>query len=318
MIDIIDFSSWAVADSYTTSGRSSKKWLSDKEHIGLFKYPKSLETTEPASEKIAEMLAAKIGLPCSRIDIGILNGDIGSFSYLINNSSENEDLTEGVVFITAPYPDYDVNKLICQNTREPYSIEMVMNTFNYLAEIVMPEENRELAKQQFFPKMKRDFLNILIFDALIGNSDRHHSNWAILTKQGESRMYLRGIAPIYDNGSSLCAYESEEGAKQSRIDNNKMRAIIQTKSKAIIRLDNLSTRRPTHMQVLKYIKDNFSKELGGFEIVDKIMEVLSPEVFRDILSEFPNTLLSDEKKELIAHFLSVRQQLIFDIFYEEG
>lgn len=40
------------------------------------------------------------------------------------------------------------------------------------------------------------FAGYLTFDALIGNTDRHHENWAIVAE-------TRGLAPSYDHGASL-------------------------------------------------------------------------------------------------------------------
>ena len=42
------------------------------------------------------------------------------------------------------------------------------------------------------------FIKIMIFDALIGEQDRHEENWGITEKQGKNF-----ISPLYDNGDSL-------------------------------------------------------------------------------------------------------------------
>ena len=44
----------------------------------------------------------------------------------------------------------------------------------------------------------KDFIKIMIFDALIGEQDRHEENWGITEKEGKSF-----ISPLYDNGDSL-------------------------------------------------------------------------------------------------------------------
>ena len=41
----------------------------------------------------------------------------------------------------------------------------------------------------------KDFLVIPIFDALIGNSDRHHSNWGIVKNKINGNIR---ISPLYD------------------------------------------------------------------------------------------------------------------------
>ena len=50
----------------------------------------------------------------------------------------------------------------------------------------------------------------MIFDFIIGNSDRHSNNWAIIKKAKEKER----LAPIYDNGSSLCALVKESQIKR--------------------------------------------------------------------------------------------------------
>ena len=40
------------------------------------------------------------------------------------------------------------------------------------------------------------FTGYLTFDALVGNTDRHHENWAVLTGS-------QSLAPTYDHGASL-------------------------------------------------------------------------------------------------------------------
>ena len=101
-------------------------------------------------------------------------------SYMI--LKEDEDLIEGIHYITNIYKTYDQDKFIDYNSNEPYSIKMIMNS---------------LVKTN----LESDFLVIPIFDALIGNSDRHHSNWGIVKNKitGSIR-----ISPLYDNGSLLC------------------------------------------------------------------------------------------------------------------
>lgn len=50
--------------------------------------------------------------------------------------------------------------------------------------------------------------NALMFDALIGNTDRHQDNWALLFRNrpaqgGNARMPVGRISPLFDNGTSL-------------------------------------------------------------------------------------------------------------------
>ena len=68
---------------------------------------------------------------------------------------------------------------------------------------------------------------MLMFDYLIGNSDRHQNNWAILIENGKMQW-----SPLYDNSSSLCAYISEKNIPNYMgKDKNRWNSLIDTKSK---------------------------------------------------------------------------------------
>lgn len=50
----------------------------------------------------------------------------------------------------------------------------------------------------------RDFIRMLTFDALLGNTDRHQDNWGIILSNTRDRMQFEGrIAPAFDNGTSM-------------------------------------------------------------------------------------------------------------------
>ncbi len=60
----------------------------------------------------------------------------------------------------------------------------------------------------------KEWAKILIFDALIGNTDRHHDNWGIITQFGslneaerkrksKEKTYVNKMSPAFDNGTSM-------------------------------------------------------------------------------------------------------------------
>ena len=153
---LINFDNWEVDEnSPFGSGASEKQWLVNPitYEKGIFKYPKGIDIGKPTgeywAEKIASELAAILKLECAKVDIGTFNGRIGSMSYMI--LSEDEELIEGIHYITNIYKTYDQDKFIDYNSNEPYSIKMIMNS---------------LVKTN----LESNFLIIPIFDALIGNS----------------------------------------------------------------------------------------------------------------------------------------------------
>lgn len=174
---IIDYTGWQPYEGLAAgSGRSEKEWLiSDDGRIGLFKYPKidpatNSVTTEHISEHMAAQIGKLVGVKTAQVDLGRRNGRIGSMSYLVK--AETENLIEGINFIVGRYPNYNATTMIDETSGSYYSLEMLEETGKWSVE--------------------NEWIEMLIFDALIGNADRHQSNWAILIE------YL-GTQEIEDN-----------------------------------------------------------------------------------------------------------------------
>lgn len=60
------------------------------------------------------------------------------------------------------------------------------------------------------------FIGYLLLDAIIGNTDRHHENWAVMmTRDGSGSRNLQ-LAPTYDHASSL-GRELPDSKRESRL-----------------------------------------------------------------------------------------------------
>lgn len=289
-----DFSHWRVYDGASEgSGRSEKIWLieEDSQQIGLFKFKKDEGTTDHISECIAYQLARLLEIECAQFELGIYNGREGSMSYSVLTKA-NQNLIEGINYINNKYPQYDINQLKDRESGKVYSLEMIKES---LPDCVS------------FDK----FLVIPLFDYLIGNTDRHQNNWALISENGSSR-----LSPLYDNSSSLCAYMKENELK-SCLGNDavKWRSVVDTKSKSIIRITADETKRPTHLEVLQYIKENYYEETQ--EIVYKILNIVNEENIDKILGDFDDSILSQNKKKVIKKFLISKVIKMNEVYFEK-
>jgi hypothetical protein len=77
----------------------------------------------------------------------------------------------------------------------------------------------EMAEWQFF------WCDMLLFDALIGNTDRHQDNWGLLLQQIENSVPRIRMAPVFDNGTSL-GYEILESKMADFFISNRMQKYI--------------------------------------------------------------------------------------------
>ena len=289
-----DFSFWKEYDGASEgSGRSEKIWLQnpDTGQIGLFKFKKDIDTTDNISECIAYDLACILGIPCAKFEVGMYEGRVGSMSYNILKKPD-QILVEGIHFIMLMYPKYNTELFIDTMTSHRYSIEMIKK-----------------AIERFVPI--DDLLKMLMFDYLIGNSDRHQNNWAILIENGKMQW-----SPLYDNSSSLCAYISEKNIPNYMgKDKNRWNSLIDTKSKSLIRCREIDEKRPTHLEVLKYLKENYFDDTYVF--AKNIVSLLTEENIYRILDLYSEDGLSEKKKMLILKFLLDKIKMMNYIYFGE-
>jgi hypothetical protein len=74
-------------------------------------------------------------------------------------------------------------------------------THNFLSSVSLLEKYKNDEKFEFIGDSDEFWVNMFIFDALIGNTDRHQNNWALLYSNDEIKQ-IKG-APYFDNGTSM-------------------------------------------------------------------------------------------------------------------
>lgn len=298
MFDVVDFSAWKEYDGFAEgSGRSEKIWLiSETGQIGLFKYPKidpedGKETTEHISEHLAHQLGKILEIPTATVDIGFRDKRIGSMSYLVRKN--DEALCEGINFISGRYPNFNAETMQDENSGIYYCIDHIFGS-------VPPIVPQEI------------WLEMMLFDYLIGNTDRHQSNWGLLLKVSTDKKRIRlRRCPLYDNGSSLCCYvnESQLAAYAGR-DTRRFDALVDSKSKSMIRIDGSIKKRPSHTDVVRYLLTEFS---DTEVIAKKFIRLLDAATIDALLDQYPATILSREKNQLIRRYLYRKIELLTQI-----
>ncbi|RCS26470.1 hypothetical protein DUT90_11980 [Polaribacter sp. WD7] len=165
-----DVTDWDVIVYQNTTGSRSKKIIREPETEDeyFFKGSKELADGEIRypSEFWSEIVSSKIGqyLKFNILDYNIgYNKDgtqkIGCLSKSMVLNSKNK-LTEGKVYLTGYKSSYNPEK-----DKKEYTFQFIRDTLSFFN----------------YSNYIKNLLEIIVFDALIGNSDRHQENWGIIT-----------------------------------------------------------------------------------------------------------------------------------------
>ena len=304
MIELMNFDKWIKPEDLSeASGTSEKMWLRspDGEKTGLFKFPKVQDhpgkpesiSTEHISEWIASQLGKCLGVTCAEIELGFRDGRIGSLSVLVPElSNSSAELIEGVNFIKGKYPNYDANAMMNRDDNTYYCLDHILN-----------------ATQDYLPT--QFWVEVLLFDFLIGNSDRHHSNWALLKQPGQRYT----PCPLYDNGSSLCGYVTEKQIERLfSKDVGPMNRQTDTGSCSRIRIDGHMKKIPTHKMVIRHILMAYPRI--AVPVAQSFLKHLTPDQVGLILTQIPADIFSSERKQLVTYFLTQKLEILSQLLKE--
>jgi hypothetical protein len=92
-------------------------------------------------------------------------------------------------------------------------------------------------------------IELLVFDAVIGNSDRHHDNWSLILR----RAAPSELAPGYDHGSSLGSH-IEEHRLQDAVQNEPLERYVRRGCSRVGWREGERTQRLTHVALLKRLR----------------------------------------------------------------
>ena len=183
-------------------GSKPKFWFKHEGSNWLFKEARA-NSGEDWSEKIASEIASLLGLPTHHAELATWEGKRGCAvkSFLTSNSSV---LVHGNELLAGVITGYEKEKQRGQSD----------HTFDNIVRVI----------EKLFPseKLRREnafrMVGYLVFDALVGNTDRHHQNWGILVQASEestsSPSFSLKLAPTFDHASSLGRELTDEGRER--------------------------------------------------------------------------------------------------------
>ncbi len=166
MAKFYDISDWSEQLWWNTGGTRDKKiYLNpDDENIYFFKQSFNRGQRDYKYEFWSEIIASEIGLYFGfnilPYDIAIRNQIIGCISKSMINQA-TEELIEGGKYLQAFDSSFNPSNT---KARNKYTFRLIVDALV------------TFGREDIFP----EFIEMIVFDALIGNSDRHQENWATI------------------------------------------------------------------------------------------------------------------------------------------
>ncbi len=169
-------------------GSKEKFWFEDgAAGFTLFKRGRQ---NEDWSEKVGTELGKLLGVPCAEVELATWDGYPGiisrSFLWKRDVLIHGNELLHR---LDSTYPGggtYHVSQ---------HTVDAAIDVLDTRG--VIPWDGDDFSRPQWFAASDV-FVGYLLLDAWIGNSDRHHENWAVV-QRGE----VLFLAPSYDHASSL-------------------------------------------------------------------------------------------------------------------
>lgn len=224
-----------------------------------------------------------------------------------------------VIMDTKRNKDKCVPVVACQNfIPEGYELIEFKNIQNTLADEkpgripkirelyqIYTEENVYFSTEKGKEALER-YWDTFIFDALLGNFDRHGNNWGYLIDKNSGDIKL---APIYDCGSCLYPQLSDESIPDVLNNEAAIRERINTFPQAALELEN-----GAKANYLEYINS-----LENQDCTDALLRVY-PKIQLDRINEFISGIdeISDIRKEFYKIMLEKRYKLILTPAYEKA
>jgi len=175
------------------AGTKTEFWFHHEGRRGLFKRCRRQDSGEDWAEKVAAELALLLGIPAARYDLAVHQGAPGVVSWSIADPPRT--LILGNQILARSYKGYP----LAPSPREGRRVRL--HTVRHMLGVCwlvgvppgLPAEIRAGTDVA---------VGYLLFDAWIGNTDRHHRNWGWVfdPKHRPNPLY---IAPSFDHGSSL-------------------------------------------------------------------------------------------------------------------
>jgi hypothetical protein len=277
-------------------GSKPKFWFKLHGENWLFKEAR-VNTGEDWAEKIASEIALLLGLPTHHSELAVWEGKRGCAvkSFLPTDQSilvHGNELLGGVI------PGYDSQKEWGQTD----------HTFDNIVTVIEKLFPGETARRVAASRM----VGYLVFDALVGNTDRHHQNWGVLLDRriqpDRPPTLVLQLAHTFDHASSL-GRELTDEARDQKLSRESMERYIRRGRGGIF--ENPHSRHGiSPMAVAEMLARRYPEFFKPWQA--RVRE-LSESALTELVGRIPDERISPSGRAFVLAFLSVSRKLISEV-----
>lgn len=281
---IINVDDWQEDPTLQASGTRDKAWFIEPEQRRnvLVKWPK-YGLGEIYAEKIAYEIAKKIGLSAAKTEIGSLNNDFVILSYRFLEPKDS--FIEGGEFFEERFGEWNREAKLAPNY-----------TFAVLKDILYPMGLFE------------NLLEMVVFDCLIGNQDRHQDNWGVIKRENKIV-----FAPLYDHSSCL-GWNLPEVQIERLLRDDKLIEDFVNRSESCVRWE--AGARIKHFRLIRLVLETEGNTVR--DIIEKLTD-FDDDCIGEIVENVPDAVMPHVRKDLVFRLLKVRRDRLKElILHDKG
>lgn len=281
-------------------GTRIKFWFYD-DNLSRCLFKKARPNTgEDWAEKIATELCKLLGLPHAEQELAIYRGEKGTVSpSFLRGKWKNGTLITGREILAQRIPDYPQHpKDHSQHTINNVFSTIEATSLNLPIEWIPPKGINTAIDT---------FVGYLLLDAWIGNTDRHHENWAFISVK--DRIYL---SPTYDHGSSLGRNEPDSKRQQRLTTKDKAFAVESYAQKcySVFYTQVGNTHRLRNFDVFCEVKKLYPNAAKIW--LDRLAEISSSDTL-EIIMRIPKHRISIPAIEFAHKILELNQKELLNL-----
>jgi hypothetical protein len=271
----------------------------------IAKFGKKNGRIEVLTELLNNQIGEALGFEMAHSGIARLDEHL---YFITKNFRQNEALVHGsllIVDLFAANPkDLDVIQAAAE--QQFYSIDFVKDTIDSYC-------------GQDGPSVFQQFIDMLVFDAMIGSQDRHAMNWGVLRPEStaDQAAYFR-LAPLFDSARALL-WDLPEG-KLLRLDADPEElATYVSKARPCIgpKPDHPKVNHCNHFDFMASLRSDYPHQT--IEAFRRLSDKDVVAVASNLLRLYPyNRGFSQLRKRTIVKLLATRSRLLYEAIGEGG